>query len=232
MVEQGVGLSDIFGAALQSMVTRRQDVNDLDGYNGNHGDNMVANLELIMRALQARPGAPPTEALAYAGEQVEQAGRGGTSQYYARGLKQAAGHLQGHTQIDNADVMTLVQTLLGAIPAEGYPQSDIVESSVLTQVLGKAKRDLPGSTITGEIADASAEINDGLDLGEVVGMLLPIGMAFLKARQAGSEPQAAVGQALVGALLGQPEGATAATTPRAAAGSVIARSILQQVLGH
>jgi hypothetical protein len=47
-------LSDLFGAALQAMSTHRQEINALDGYNGNHGDNMVENLRVTTEALRAR----------------------------------------------------------------------------------------------------------------------------------------------------------------------------------
>jgi hypothetical protein len=39
----------------------------LDGYNGNHGDNMVENLRLIIESLQEKSSQTLAEALEYAG---------------------------------------------------------------------------------------------------------------------------------------------------------------------
>ena len=88
-------LSDLFGAALEAMTAQRQEINALDGYNGNHGDNMVENLRLITESLQQKSSQTPAEALGYASQQLQSHGQGGTSQYYARGLSQAADQFQG-----------------------------------------------------------------------------------------------------------------------------------------
>ena len=69
MADQGFDLADVFDLALNSMRAERQQVNDLDGYNGNHGDNMVANLEMITKALREHSEGSPTEALTSAAEQ-------------------------------------------------------------------------------------------------------------------------------------------------------------------
>lgn len=95
MSQSALDLNSLFGAALQAVTSHRQEINDLDGYNGNHGDNMVENLRMITDALQANKSQPPAEALRYAGQKLQSQGRGGTSQYYARGLNQAAERLQG-----------------------------------------------------------------------------------------------------------------------------------------
>ena len=57
-------------------MSKRQLVNDLDGYNGNRGDNMVVNLDLITKALEAQPDLTPSDALASAANQVREGGRG------------------------------------------------------------------------------------------------------------------------------------------------------------
>ena len=41
MGESGLNLSKLFGNALEAMTAQREEVNAMDGYNGNHGDNMV-----------------------------------------------------------------------------------------------------------------------------------------------------------------------------------------------
>ena len=135
---RSLDLSRLFGAALKTMETNQQAVNHLDGYNGNHGDNMVQNLRTITAALSAHGDAEPSEALRYASRELEAKGKGSTSAYYVKGLSQAAERLEGHSELSRGDVMTLVQSLLGAVPSQGYSQQPDVNGSVFGQIMGLA----------------------------------------------------------------------------------------------
>jgi hypothetical protein len=215
-------LSNLFGVALEAMTANREQINALDGYNGNHGDNMVENLRLITEALEAKKSQSPAEGLRYAGQKLESEGRGGTSQYYARGLNQAAEQLQGRSDLDGDSVMTLVQSILGAVPSEGHPQETQAGSSVLEQVIGLAG---------GQPVRPEPEA-DGLGMGGLLSTLLPAGLAFLQAKQSGADTSEAVGQALTGLLMGGSANPLQANTPRDAAGGLIAQSILQALAGR
>jgi hypothetical protein len=210
-------LSNLFGAALQAMTANRQEINALDGYNGNHGDNMVENLRLITESLQEKSSQPPAEALGYASQRLQSHGRGGTSQYYARGLGQAAEQLQDRSSLDGNDVMSLLQLLLGAIPSEGHQPQPQAGGSVFEQVLGMA---------SGQPQQARPQDSD-LDLGDVLDVLLPAGLAFLQAKQSGADTTSAATQALMSALMGGQVNPLQAGTPRTAAGGLVAQSILQ-----
>ena len=237
-----LNLSSLFGAALEEMVAHRQEVNELDGYNGNHGNNMVENLNIIRNALSAQNGRPPTDALRHASHELEARGRGGTSQFYADGLNQAADRLQGRSSLDQNDVMSIVQSLLGAIPAQAETQS---EGSVLDQVLGLAggqgsttgggllENVLGGLMGAGPAPEAALEAapDQGLGMDDLLGALLPAGLAFLRARQSGRDGTAAAGQALISALLGGQANPLQAKTPRAAAGGLVAQGLLQALVG-
>jgi hypothetical protein len=213
MSQQPYDLSNLFGAALEAMTANRQEINALDGYNGNHGDNMVENLRLITESLQEKSSQTPAEALGYASQRLQSEGRGGTSQYYARGLGQAAEQLQGRSSLDGNDVMSLVQMLLGAIPSEGHEPQPQAGGSVLDQVLGMASEQPPQDS--------------DLDLGDVLDVLLPAGLAFLQAKQSGADTASAAKQALMSALMGGQVNPLQAGTPRTAAGGLMAQSILQ-----
>jgi hypothetical protein len=228
MNQSTIDLSELFGAALQAVSAHRQEINDLDGYNGNHGDNMVENVRTIIGALQEKSALPPAEALGYASERLQSEGRGGTSQYYARGLGQAADQLQGRSALESSDIVSIVQSILGAIPAEGAQQQPQAGDSILEQVMGLAGGQAPQPQ-----AGPAAPQDDGLDLGDVVSALLPAGLAFLQARQSGADTAEAASQALIGALLGRGHmNPLQAGTPRTAAGSLIAQSILQALAGR
>jgi hypothetical protein len=217
-------LSTLFGAALQALTAHRQEVNDLDGYNGNHGDNMVENVQLITKSLAKKRTQPPAEALKYASRRLQANGRGGTSQYYARGLSQAAEQLQGQPALDGAGVVSLVQSLLAAIPSQGQQPQPQAGSSVLEQVLGLAGGQ-PAQP-SGQPAQPGPQ-DSGLDLGDVLGVLVPAGLAFLQAKQTGADTASAAGQALTSALTGGQVNPLQAGNPRAAAGGLIAQGILQ-----
>ncbi len=252
-------LAQLFGAALRSMKAQREEINALDGFNGNHGDNMVQNLQVITEALSMQGEKPPADALRYAGEVLQVQGRGGTSQFYSQGLGQAAERLQGHTSLEQGDVMTLIQSILGAVPAEGNPQEGQTMQSVLDMVLGmtgaeKARPEPepePQAALGGGVFDLLKGLigippsqttpaqpmqpsvtpqDDTFDLGDVLERLLPAGLAYLQAKQSGADSSQAIQQALIKALLG---GQTQRpSTPRAAAGSLIAQSLLQAFLGR
>ena len=257
MNQSTIDLSELFGAALQAVSAHRQEINDLDGYNGNHGDNMVENVRTIIDALQEKSAQPPAEALGYASERLQSKGRGGTSQYYARGLGQAADQLQGRSALESSDVVSIVQSILGAIPTEGVQQQPQAGGSVLEQIMGlvggqamqpqagpAAPQPQAGGSILEQImglaggqapqpqAGSAAPQDDGLDLGDVVSALLPAGLAFLQAKQSGADTAQAASQALIGALLGRGHmNPLQAGTSRTAAGSLIAQSIFQALAG-
>lgn len=217
MNQPALDLSDLFGAALQAVTAHRQEINDLDGYNGNHGDNMVENVRTIVDALKERSTQTPSEALGYAGERLRSEGRGGTSQYYAKGLGQAAEQLQGRSSLGTDDVMSVVQSVLGAIPSQGHPQQPQAGGSVLEQILGMGGGQPP-----------QAERRErGSGLAGLLGALLPAGLAFLRARQSGADTASALGQALMGGQANPLQ----AGTPRAAAGGLIAQSVLRALVG-
>jgi len=225
MSEPTYDLSNLFGAALEAMAANRQEINALDGYNGNHGDNMVENLRLITESLQEKSSEAPAEALGYASQRLQSQGQGGTSQYYARGLGEAAEQLQGRSRLDGNDVMSLLQMLLGAIPSEGYEPQPQAGGSVLEQVLGMASGQ-PSQARPFDQAQARPQESD-LDLGDVLDVLLPAGLAFLQAKQSGADTHSAARQALMSALMGGQVNPLQAGTSRAAAGGLMAQSILQ-----
>jgi hypothetical protein len=245
MNQSPLDLSELFGAALQAVTAHRQEINDLDGYNGNHGDNMVENVRMIVDALKEKGSRTPAEALGYASERLQSNGRGGTSQYYAKGLGQAADQLQSRSTLEGSDVVSIVQSILGAIPSEHAPQQPQPGGGILEQILGGGggQQPQPGGSVLEQIlgsvggqppqAGPAGPQDDGLDLGDVLNALLPAGLAFLQARQSGADTAQAAGQALIGALMGRRHvNPLQAGTSRTAAGGLIAQSILQALTGR
>jgi hypothetical protein len=222
--EQEVDVGSLFGQVLEAVTSHREEINTLDGYNGNHGDNMVENIGLIARVLQENTSLPPADALRRASERLQSDGRGGTSKYYAEGLSQAASQFQDRSILEKGDVLSLVQTLMSAIPAEGHPQQSRAAGSVL-DVLG-----LLGGQQGQSQSQPQPQEDDGVDMGDVLETLLPAGMAFLQAKQSGADTKEAAGQALMGALMSGQENPFQADTPRAAAGGVVVQSLLKALI--
>ena len=245
MTQSNFDLSSLFGAALQAMTDNRQQVNNLDGYNGNHGDNMVENLRIITEALQAHQTNSPSDALQSASRQLQARGRGGTSPHYARGLEQAAVQLQGRPQLEVDDVASLLQALLGSVPVTGgqpaAPAGPAGGEGVAESLMGMIGGQPPQSAnvlqellgmATGGAAPARQPVEAAPDAGDLIEKLLPAGMAFLQAKQAGADNVSAGRQALIGALLGGALNPVQATSPRSAAGGLLAQGMLKAILGR
>jgi hypothetical protein len=63
-------------------------------------------------------------------------------------------------------------------------------------------------------------------------VLVPAGLAFLQAQQAGTDPASAVGQALTGVLLGGHVDPLQSGNSRTAAAGLIVKSMLQVLAGR
>ncbi len=217
-------LGNLFGTALNTLRSHSQQVNDLDSYNRNHGDNMVNNLDVITQALRSQANQPPAAALESAARRLHEQGRGTTSQYYARGLTKAAGQVRGKTALNKNDVSNLTHTLLGSVPARGgyYAQSQPAQAptSVLDTLLGLA----------GSATQARAPVRTGGSDGFGLDDLMVAGARYLQAKQAGSDDMSAIAQAAVGAFTGsQPQ---QNYSPQSAAGGLIAQSVLGALLNR
>jgi hypothetical protein len=217
MSESPIDLGDLFSAALKAVSSNRQQINQLDGYNGNHGDNMAENMRIITEALQAKRSQPPSEALQYARQMLEAQGKGGTSKYYAQGLDKAAAKLQGQSQFNSNDVMSLLMSILGAVPSESGPQQSNTEASALQQIMGLTSQQ---QTKTGSQAGTP-------DIGGLLDALMPAGMAFLQAKASGADSASAAQQAMMKALMAGQVNPLQAGKPRSAAAGLVAQSILQ-----
>jgi hypothetical protein len=214
-----VDLASLFAVAQEAIVSHRREINDLDGYNGNHGDNMVQSMHMIVDVLKQGRDQPPAAALGLASQRLRAEGRGGTRQYYAQGLSQAAQQLQGRPDVSADDALSMIQSLLGAIPNQGHPQQAHAGGSVLDQVLAMSQ------------AQPAQHEQPSAPLGSPLKSLVPATLAFFRARQSGADSSTAVSQALTSALTGSHQvDPLQSDTPRAAAGGLIAQSLLRALM--
>jgi hypothetical protein len=219
-------LSNLFGSALNTLRNNRQQINDLDAYNRNHGDNMVHNLDVITQALRSEASHSPAAALGTAAQRLQTQGRGSTSQYYATGLNRAASQLRGKSALSNGDVSKLTHTVLGSVPARGGYAAQTTPAqfapSVLDSLLGLATGAAAGRV------QAGAGNTDGFGLDD----LMMAGARYLQAKQAGNDNMTAIAQAAAGALAGSQPQQNYSYSPQSAAGGLIAQSVLGALLNR
>ncbi|NLF00557.1 MAG: DAK2 domain-containing protein [Anaerolineales bacterium] len=243
-MEQPYDLGSLFNAALETMVANQHKVDELDGYNGNHGANMVDNLRLLAETAQGSADERPADTLRRASAVMQERGHGGTSQFYARGLAQAAEEVGDMPTLDAKGVASILQTVLSAVPSQGYPESGQPSESVLQQLVGLASSagqqqqyqqadqgggDLLGALLGG-LGGGGMQQQPQVDQGGGGGLLsalLPAGLAFLQAQQSGASTGGAATQALLSVLLGQQANPFQSGNPRTAAGGLLLKAILK-----
>jgi hypothetical protein len=204
-----VDLSALFGAAAQALAANQGLLNEADGQNGNHGDNMVNAFNMITQALAEQRGANPAQQLNHASQYLAQNGKGGSAQAYAQGLAQASQQFHGQQSVNSDNAMMLVQSLLGG----GQPpaQSQGGGTDLLGSLLGAVT----------QTQQPQQPQNDGLDVGD----LLNAGMAFMNAKNQGQDNlQAGLSALMAAGPLGQ-------SPHRQQSGQVVGSALLQAISG-
>ncbi len=202
-------LAGLFQAVASAIADNRQNLNQADIFNHDHGDNMVQVFELISKAMQQRKNADPASQLAHASQLLSQQ-KSGSAQVYAQGLSQAANEFKGQTQISPEETLKLIQSLMGGGQAPTNAPSSAT-GDLLNTMLGGLGKSAGGS----QTQAGSSEIN-ATDL-------LNAGMAFLNAKQGGSSNLDALVKALVS------DSAMSQSEHRAQSGALVAGSILQAI---
>jgi len=135
-----VKTSDLFGSIADQLRQDRSRINDLDrvGGNGNHGDNMVANFEMLAKELRNEPNEDAGVQLRHAAELMQQRGRGASAQIYAEGLRQASQQVAGKQGIGLEDLVPLLQGLLGGVQSrtDAQPGQGTMMDALIPGIMG------------------------------------------------------------------------------------------------
>ena len=198
---KSIDLAQLFQTVTGTLSDNRQQLNDADDNNHDHGDNMVDTFEVITQAMREHKGADPADQLEYAAQMLRQR-KSGSSQMYAQGLEQASQEFQGQ-QVTPANAMTLIQSLLGGGQApQSQQQGDGGVGGMLGSLLGGGQQSQQGGGIGGVLgsllgggqqSQQGQQGQDGLDLGD----LLQAGMAFMSTKQRGGGNLEAIVNAVV-----------------------------------
>ena len=131
----------MFGSVTRELAANRDQLNQADTYNHNHGDNMVDIFGTITEAAKTKKNAEASEQLAYAAEMFGQHSNSGSAQLYQEGLVKASQQLKGQ-QVDSRNLTTLISTLMGAEQtAKPTPQGG--SGDMLGALLGRAANESP-----------------------------------------------------------------------------------------
>ena len=250
-----LNLANLFQTVTGALSNQKQNLNDADTLNHDHGDNIVEVFSVISQAMQAKKGADPADQLAYASQLLSQR-KSGSAQVYAKGLSQASNEFKGQKQVTPDNALNLIQALLGGGQAS-TAQSLSGVGDLLGSLLGGGNTttqqsqggvgDLLGSLLgSGNTTTQQSQGGVGDLLGSLlgggsnaqtpaqtqqssggldVGDLLNAGMAFMNTKSQGGNNMQAIVNALVSGS------AMANSQHRSQSGAVVVNSILQAITG-
>jgi hypothetical protein len=229
-----IDLGKLFQSVTGTLVQNKENLNEADTTNHDHGDNMVNTFEVITRAMKEKQGADPADQLAYAAELLRQQ-KSGSAQLYARGLSQASEQFQGQ-QVTSGNAMTLIQTLLGGgeAPVQQQQQQGGDLGNMLGSLLGGSQAqpqqpqqdsgglgNMLGSLLGGSSQQSTPQqSSQGLDIGTI----LNAGMAFMNTKSKGGGNLEAIVNAVVSS-------SAMGNSYRSQSGSLVANALMQAVQG-
>jgi hypothetical protein len=173
-----LNLASLFQTVAGSLTSQRENLNNADTLNHDHGDNMVQVFNMISQAMATKKDATPADQLEYASQLLRQQ-KSGSAAVYAQGLAQASTEFKGQKQVTTDNAIGLIQALLGGGQAStAQPQGGM--------------GDLLGSLLGG--GGTAAQQPQG-GIGDLLGSLLGGGNTGTQQPQGGTED-------LLGSLLG------------------------------
>jgi hypothetical protein len=195
-------LMSLFGKATQALQENKDALNKADGWNGNHGDNMVEIFNLATEAIRNNPDASPAEQLAQAGKALAGA-KSGSAQLYSNGFAQAAEAVKGK-DVTPQNMVAMVQSLMGA----GAQSQE--EENPIAGLFG------------GLLGSDPDNQDDKFDLSDVI----DAGFSFVKSKNRGEDTLTS----LVGAIMGQSPASGSAH--RSKSGELVTSSLLKSLLDN
>jgi hypothetical protein len=206
-----LNLASLFQSVAGSLASQKENLNNADTLNHDHGDNMVEVFNVISQAMKEKQNASPADQLEYASQLLRQA-KSGSAQVYAQGLAEASKEFQGQKQVTPDHAINLIQALLG-----GGQASTAQPKSGTGDMLGS----LLGGANNAQSQTQGQQGSSGLGVGD----LLNAGMAFMNTKSQGGNNLEAIVNALVSGS------AMANSQHRSQSGGLVVNSILQAIGG-
>lgn len=210
--KQRVDLAGLFQSVTQSLAENQPQLDRLDEYNHDHGNNMVQTFQTITTALEKKKGSSDGAALAYAARQLSRTANSSSSKLYAENLAQAATQFKGK-QVDSKGALELLSTLIGAgqtQPSSGQSQSQSVAGA---DALGALLGGMGGTA--GAQQPTQPQTSGGNDLlGALLGGLTGSGATQQPSQSSGADD-------LLGSLLGGMGGSSTSQQPSSGSGDLL-----------
>jgi len=201
---QNIDLKSIFQTVTQQLSQKKNDLNEADTYNHDHGDHMVQIFELVQNAVSKKNDQPASDQLEYASQVVKEKAHSGSAELYAQGLSKAANNLKGKN-LNAESISDLVKGLMNVDQSAAEAQPQEKQGGLLGSLL---------SGLTGNNASADSDQELGVD------ELLRAGLAFYQSKQDGDTNSEAIMDALMAASpMGQ-------STHRSQSGTLVAQTIM------
>jgi dihydroxyacetone kinase-like protein len=120
-----MSLLDLFSGITSALAEDQESLNILDSESGDgdHGDNILGNFQIVTEALQRSQQQDAGSALAEAAQALSESGQGATAGFYAEGFKQAGQELQGKQGISMGDLLPLLQAVAGGVQSASGAQA-------------------------------------------------------------------------------------------------------------
>lgn len=205
MADSKLDLSKMFQSVSNILVKNKENLNQADSYNHDHGDHMVDIFKVITQAMEAKKGAEPADQLAYASELLRKGPQSGSAGLYSKGLWQAAQQFKDQ-KITGGNAMQLVQTILGGGQTPVSAQAP------------KPSGDLLGSLLS-RFTGSGAQEDQGIDSSD----LLAAGMAFFQSKQSGESTL----EALVDAAVASSQ--MSGSAHRTMSGKLVANTLMKTI---
>lgn len=204
-----VDLAGLFQNAATALESQREALNEADGDNHNHGDNMVSSFQTIASAVAEQPEAGASEQLSHAAQVLGAQATSGSGQMYAQNLSQAAEQLGGQ-DVTSENALGMIGALLGSQPGSAATaQAGAADRPDIAELLGGLLGGMSGGS-----GGATAGNPPGFDLQD----LLALGAGYLQAKNEGKDDL----QAIAGTLLS----ASGLTGHRQQSGQIVVDSML------
>jgi len=210
-----LNLSSVFKEITKVLETNRQQLDNADEYNHNHGSNMVQTFTLIQKAVESKKTEPVSDQLAYASEVLKEKSTGGTAQIYSEGLAKASQEFVGK-DFNASTAGTLINSMMGIDTNTERGAGDLLSSLLGSLSTTEAKQetqtqtpaqstDLFGSligTLTGQqqTTTTPTSTNNQSDTSDLLGGLLG-GLTGTSSTSSQSSSGSGLSD-LVGSLLG------------------------------
>jgi hypothetical protein len=221
MAESPLDLGKLFGVAMKAIGDNRGQLNSMDGQNHpSHGDHVYDNLKIVEKVLRSQGDQSPSDALRAAADALEQNGQGSTAPHYAAGLQQAADQFEGKDQLNQNDIASLLNSMLGT-GVQQQPQQ--ANADPISSLLGMVTGQPPQQT-------AQPQRGAGPSSQDLLGKALPAAMAFMSAKASGADTTSAAMQAAMSALTGS--NPLQAGSSRGASNGLIAQSVLRALMSQ